>query len=165
MQSICKKFLNNMDKINSNLFRLAMSKFATGVTVITINKNDRFIGKTVNSFASLSLTPPLILFSLDKKSSSLKYFKKTSFLGINILSKNQKKLSNYFSTKQPAWNDTPNILSENNVPLINNCIANLECKLIKLISQGDHIIFICQINLLKVDKKKKPLVYLDSKYS
>ena len=153
-----------MNKINSNLFKLAMSKYATGVTIITIDNKDKYLGKTVNSFAALSLKPPLILFSLDKKSSSLNIFKKSSFFGINILSKNQKKLSNYFSMKNPLWKNTPFTLSKNNVPLVNNCVANIDCKKIKLINQGDHIIFICKINTVKINEKKKPLIYLNSKY-
>ena len=80
-----------MKKINSKLFKLAMSKFATGVTVISINKNHEFIGKTVNSFAALSLDPPLVLFSLDKKSTSLKKYTNCKNIGINILSKKQKR--------------------------------------------------------------------------
>ena len=63
-----------MINTNSNLFKLAMSKFATGVTVISMNKRNEYLGKTVNSFASLSLNPPLILFSLDKNSSSIKEY-------------------------------------------------------------------------------------------
>ena len=153
-----------MNKINSNLFKLAMSKYATGVTIITINNREKYFGKTVNSFASLSLKPPLILFSLDKKSSSLNIFKKSSFFGINILSKNQKKLSNYFSMKNPLWKNTPFTLSKNNVPLVNNCVANIDCKKIKLINQGDHIIFICKVNTVKINEKKKSLIYLNSEY-
>ena len=144
-----------MNKINSNIFKLAMSKYATGVTIVTINNKEKYLGKTVNSFAALSLKPPLILFSLDKKS---------SFIGINILSKNQNKLSNYFSLKNSLWKNTPFTLSKNNVPLIKNCVANIDCKKIKLINQGDHIIFICKVNAVKIDEKKKSLIYLNSKY-
>jgi len=153
-----------MNKINSNLFKLAMSKYATGVTIITIDNKGKYFGKTVNSFAALSLKPPLILFSLDKKSSSLNIFKKSSFIGINILSKNQKRLSNYFSMKNPLWKNTPFTLSKNNIPLVNNCVANIDCKKIKLINQGDHILFICKINTVKINEKKKPLIYLNSEY-
>ena len=65
-----------MKKINSISFKKAMGKFVTGVTVISINSNNIYVGKTVNSFISLSLNPPLVLFSLDKKSFSLTKFKK-----------------------------------------------------------------------------------------
>jgi flavin reductase (DIM6/NTAB) family NADH-FMN oxidoreductase RutF len=163
MLHICKKYYK-MKKINSKLFKLAMSKFATGVTVISINKNHEFIGKTVNSFAALSLDPPLVLFSLDKKSTSLRDFKKSSFLGINFLSKNQKNLSKYFSTKKPSWKDISYVLSKNKTPLIKHCVTNIDCKIVKLINQGDHTIFICEICFVNIDEKKKPLIYVSTKY-
>ena len=92
-----------MKKINSSLFKSVMSKFPTGVAIITINNNNNYFGKTVNSFASVSLNPPLVLFSLEKQSSSLKDYTKSSFFGINILSKKQKKLSIFFSKLKPKW--------------------------------------------------------------
>ena len=85
-----------MKKINSYLFKSAMSTFTTGVTIITINNNNNYIGKTINSFASISLKPPQILFSLEKKSTSVENFVKSPFFGINILSRKQKKSSVIF---------------------------------------------------------------------
>ena len=153
-----------MKKINSYLFKSAISKFATGVTIITINNNNNYIGKTVNSFASISLNPTLALFSLEKKSSSLKSFAKSSFVGINILSKNQKKLSIYFSKLKPRWGDIKFFLSKNNVPLIEGSLANFNCRNIKTISKGDHVIFICKIFEVQINTKLKPLVYFNSNY-
>ena len=153
-----------MKKNNSNLFKLALSKFATGLTIISINTNEEFIGKTVNSFASLSLDPPLVLFSLDKKSASLQLYKKANYIGINILSNKQKDLSEYFANNKPEWNNIKYFLTENNIPMIKNSVANIDCERIKTINQGDHIIFICKVNKIKIDKNKKPLIYLNSKY-
>ena len=92
-----------MKKINNKNFKKALSKFSTGVTIISINYNNNFLGKTVNSFASLSLKPPLILFSLDKKSSSLKKYMESNNIGISILAKNQKELSKFFANKNKNW--------------------------------------------------------------
>ena len=118
-----------MKKINSYNFKNSMSKFATGVTVVSINDNNTFIGKTVNSFSSLSLKPPLVLFSLDKKSSSLIKFKNKSYIGINILSIKQKKLSENFANKKSQWCNTQYFLSKNNVPMIKNSVVNLSCQI------------------------------------
>ena len=153
-----------MKKINSTLFKSSVSKFATGVTVITINKNNQYIGKTINSFASLSLDPPLILFSLDKKSTSLKDYMNSKFFGINILSTRQKRLSNHFSSQNPEWNKTKNFLTKNNTPMLCNCLANINCKIFEKISKGDHIIFICKIIEVDIDHNRKPLIYHNSKY-
>ena len=89
-----------MKKINSLIFKKAMSKFTTGITVVTIKTKSGYIGKTVNSFTSLSLNPPLILFSLDKKSSSINEYKDSTFFGVNILTKKQKNISKFFSLKK-----------------------------------------------------------------
>ena len=85
-----------MRKVNINNFKKTLGKFTTGVTVVCIRKDNNIYGKTVNSFNSLSLDPPLVLFSLGNYSSSIKNFINTNFLTINILSKNQKKISNKF---------------------------------------------------------------------
>jgi len=153
-----------MKKSNIKLFKLALSKFVTGLTIISINADKEFIGKTVNSFASLSLNPPLVLFSLDKKSTSLQLYKKANHIGINILSNKQKDLSEYFANNKPKWNNIKYFLTKNNIPMIKNSVANIDCKKIKTISQGDHLIFICQVNEIKIEKNKKPLIYLNSKY-
>ena len=153
-----------MKKISQNLIKLAMSKFATGVTVVSINKNDKYLGKTVNSFAALSLSPPLVLFSLDKKASSLNDYTKTTFVGINILSNKQKNLSNYFSAKKPKWENIKYFLTNENTPMIKDSVVNLNCKKINIINQGDHIIFIFKIIKININKKMQPLIYLNSKY-
>ena len=150
-----------MKKINSYLFKSLMSTFTTGVTLITINNNNNYIGKTVNSFASISLKPPKILFSLEKKYTSLKNFVTSSFIGINILSRKQKKLSIYFSKLKSKWGDTKFFLSKDNVPLIEGSVSNLNCK---NISQGDHIIFICKILEGQINKKLRPLIYFNYNY-
>ena len=153
-----------MKKVNTLLFRKALSKFATGITVVTIKSKNTYIGKTVNSFASVSLNPPLVLFSLDKKASSINQFKKSSFLGINILSKKQKKISKNFSNKKSKWNNTKFFITNHNVPMINDCLVNLNCKVKKNIIEGDHIIFICLIDEVLVNDLKSPLIYFDAKY-
>jgi len=95
-----------MKKISTYLFNSVINKFTTEATIITINSIKNYIGKTVNSFTSISLYPPLVLFFLEKKSTSLIDFIKYSFFGINILSRKQKKLSIYFSKLIPKWGNT-----------------------------------------------------------
>ena len=79
-----------MKKVNTNNFKKTLSKFSTGITVVCVKNNNSIYGKTVNSFNSLSLNPPMILFSLGNYSSSIKQFSKTKFLSINILSSKQR---------------------------------------------------------------------------
>jgi len=159
--------INVMKKINQKNFRKTLSQFSTGVTVIGINTREKIIGKTVNSFSSLSLSPPLVMFSLDKKSSSISNYKKTKYLSINFLNKNQKNISVNFAKKNSKWNNTEFFNSQFNAPIIKGCLANLECIIEKLIPMGDHIIFICKvINIFNNNNnnKIKPLIYYNTKY-
>ena len=154
-----------MKKINSTLFKKSLSKFTTGVTIITINNDGAMLGKTVNSFAALSLKPPLVLFSLDKKSSSIEKYLKSKNIGINLLSNKQKNISSYFSLKNSSWNNTKYIVTKkNSIPMIKDCLANFHCKKYKVIKEGDHFLFICKILEIQIDDTKKPLVYFNSKY-
>ncbi len=153
-----------MKKINKKLFKQTISKFTTGVSVVAINFQDINIGKTVNSFSALSLKPPLVLFSLDKKASFINKFKKSKFFSINILGKKQIDLSNHFSKKDTKWNQVTFESSKFNTPIIKDCLANLECKQVSLISQGDHIIFICEVINVSANDKIEPLLYFNSKF-
>jgi len=153
-----------MKKIKNKTFKKVLSKFSTGITIVAINHNNIKTGKTVNSFSSLSLSPPLVLFSLAKNASSINKFKKSKFLSINILSKKQTNISKNFSKTNSNWKNIDFIISNLNVPLIKNCLGNLECKMIKLLNAGDHTIFICKVINVSFNDKLKPLIYFNSKY-
>ena len=153
-----------MKKVNSENFKKTLSKFSTGITIVCVKNNNSIYGKTVNSFNSLSLNPPMVLFSLGNYSSSIKQFLNTKFLSINILSRKQKKLSDNFASTKPKLENIKFIEGKNKTAIIPNCIANLECELIDKIKKGDHIIFICKILEVRSNNKLKPLVYFNSKY-
>ncbi len=153
-----------MKKINKFNFKKTLGKFATGITVICTKDNNQIYGVTVNSFSSLSLTPPLVLFSLGKNSSSLKSYLRSKYLSINILSKGQKNVSNHFANYNHPNKQINFFNSKKNTPLIKGCIANLECKLIESLKKGDHYIFICKLINIKNNDKKEPLLYFNSNY-
>ena len=153
-----------MKKVNSQNFKKALSKFSTGITVIATNKNSVLYGKTINSFSSLSLSPPLVLFSLDVKSSKLKIFKNTKFISINVLSEKQKFISDNFAKNTPNWGNIDYKLLKSGNPIIKNCVSNLDCKILNKIKKGDHIIFICKVLKVMISDKLKPIIYFNSKY-
>ena len=153
-----------MKKVNINSFKKTLSKFSTGITIVCVKNNNAIYGKTVNSFNSLSLNPPMVLFSLGNYSSSINQFSKAKFLSINILSNKQKKLSNNFASSTPKLENINFIKGKNKTVILPECIANLECKLTDKIKKGDHIIFICKILELQSNDKLKPLLYFNSKY-
>ena len=153
-----------MKKINKDNFKKTLSTFATGITVVATKNNSILYGKTINSFSSLSLSPPLVLFSLDIKSSKLNIFKNSKTISINILSKNQKLISNNFAKKTPNWKGVDYDILKNGNPIIKNCVANLDCKIIEKVKKGDHIIFICKVFHMLKNNKVKPLIYYNSEY-
>ena len=118
-----------MKKSNITNYKKTLSKFTTGITVVCFRKNKKIYGKTINSFNALSLKPQLVLFSLGNYSSNFENFFYNNFLSINILSKNQKNISNNFSMKSPKTNIVKFFETDNHIPLIDGCIANLECKI------------------------------------
>ena len=131
-----------MKKVNTNNFKKTLSKFSTGITVICVKNNNLIYGKTVNSFSSLSLKPPMVLFSLGNYSSSIKQFSKTKFLSINILSSKQKKLSENFALTTPKFENIKFIEGKSATVLIPNCIANLECAPLATTQTGHPILFL-----------------------
>jgi len=153
-----------MKKINKENFKKTLSTFATGITVVATKHNSILYGKTINSFSSLSLSPPLVLFSLDKKSSKLKIFKESKAVSINILSYKQQIISNNFAKKNPEWKEIDYDILNNGNPIIKNCVSNLDCKILDKIKKGDHIIFICKVLQVLNNNKLKPLIYYNSKY-
>ena len=153
--------MKKVDKLN---FKKTLSKFTTGITVVATNKNSKLIGKTINSFSSLSLSPPLVLFSLDIKSSKLNIFKNSKLVSINILSKQQNFVSDNFAKNDPNWDNMEYYILKNGNPILKNCISNMDCKIINKIKMGDHIIFICQVKKILNNNKLKPLIYFNSKY-
>ena len=153
-----------MKNINTKLFKKVLSKFSTGITVIGVNIDGINIGKTVNSFSSISISHPLVLFSLDLKASSLNKFKNCKFFSIIILGDSQYVISNIFAKKNPKWEKINYEFGEFKTPIIKNCLANLECKNIQLLIKGDHIIFICEVLKASFKDKIKPLIYFDSNY-
>ena len=130
-----------------------------------VKNNGIIYGKTVNSFNSLSLKPPLVLFSLGNYSSSIKTYLKSNFLTINILSKKQQDISNHFAKKKIDTKKIDFFDGENNTSFIFGCVANLECKLVERIKKGDHIIFVCEVINVQYNDKLKPLSYYNSSYN
>ena len=141
-------------------FKLALGNYPTGVTVVTTcNDADEPIGLTVNSFASVSIDPLLILWSLDKKSQLHLHFTAAQKFAVNILASNQEHLCTLFSSKIPdrfaqaKW--SPSTLC---LPILHDTAAILQCKIAQQIDAGDHTIFIGQV--LEIDNaQKEPLLY------
>ncbi len=141
-------------------YKKVLSKYATGITVITKkDKNILITGITVNSFVSISLKPAYISWSLDKTTSSYKKFYNLKFFNIYILSEKQTNVSNYFSSRNEIQKNSTIVKN-----LLKNNLGELNCKTVKKINIGDHLFFVARVLQFKLKKEKKPLIYFASKY-
>jgi len=146
--------------MNSINLRKCFSLFATGITSVISKNKKNYVGITVNSFSSVSLDPPLVMWCIVKKSSSLSFFvKKNVEYKIIFLSSNQKKISNQLASPN-------NTIDEKlYLSIIKNSMGYLNCRLYKKINAGDHFIILHKVKNFKVLKSKKPLIFFKKKYS
>jgi len=153
--------------IDQATFRSVLGLFATGVTVVTgITENKTPVGLTVNAFTSLSLSPPLVLFCLDKKTASIDAFDKGNGFALNMLNEDQKNLSVIFSTKvEDRFAEVDHTFWNTGVPILNGCLANLECKIDSTHDGGDHLIIVGLVERLHQSKDGRPLLYFNGNYA
>ena len=125
-------------------FRNALGTFATGVTIVTARGRDGALyGMTANSFTSVSLTPPLVLWSASLYADSLAAFQEGAHFVVNILAYDQIELSNKFARKQEnKFAEVDHVIPESGAPVIIGAAAHFECRNEYRHYGGDHIIFI-----------------------
>lgn len=142
-------------------FRAALGQFATGVTIITaIDAEGRRVGLTANSFNSVSLSPPLVLWSLSMASSSLPGLKGATSYAVNVLAADQRLQAERFARKGidrfegVAWR--PGL---SGAPLIDGAVASFECRHRHLHEEGDHMIFVGEVLHCRRRIGAAPLLY------
>jgi flavin reductase (DIM6/NTAB) family NADH-FMN oxidoreductase RutF len=153
--------------IDPKLFRQLLGCFPTGVAVITTAGADgRPAGLTCNSFSSVSLEPPLVLFSLRKASSLVSAFSEAEAFAINILSQRQDALSGRFASSKIAdkfegvgWRSGPL-----GMPIIEDCLASFECSVYARHDAGDHYIFIGEVKHMGEGSADHALVFYKGAY-
>jgi len=151
---------------NQTGFRDTLSQFATGVTIITTLDDDGSpIGITANSFNSVSMDPPLVLWSLAKNAFSLTSFQNAEYYNIHILSVDQEDMSNRFARPGTDKFDTIDFYQgRGDTPVLMDCAALLECRTRHQYDGGDHIIFVGEV-LSHMHSAKKPLVFHQGQYA
>ncbi|MEC4720336.1 flavin reductase family protein [Noviherbaspirillum sp. CPCC 100848] len=151
---------------DSTHFRQALSQFATGVTVITTRLPDgTFVGLTASSFNSVSLDPPLVLWSLAQGASSMPVFSVNSHYVINILSGDQAVLAERFAMRIDNRFDGVDFdLSYTGLPILKGVSAWFECHNRSRYPEGDHVIFVGEVE--RCDVSPKPaLVFHGGKFT
>tara|TARA_B100000686_G_scaffold315050_1_gene361617 strand:- start:860 stop:1327 length:468 start_codon:yes stop_codon:yes gene_type:complete len=135
--------------------------FATGVAVASSHSN----GFTINSFSSLSLDPPLIIFNIYKSQTDHVDFLKTGFFAINILSDNQENISKKFATKNgDKVSSTSHKISNKGNIILDDIVGHIELSVFQQIDIADHVLVIGKVENFKINDEKKPLIYYRSKY-
>jgi flavin reductase (DIM6/NTAB) family NADH-FMN oxidoreductase RutF/DNA-binding MarR family transcriptional regulator len=155
-----------MTDFDMTTFRRALGNFATGITIITAqNDKGEKVGVTANSFNSVSLDPPLVLWSIDKKALSYNIFNSSSHFAVNVLAADQMDLSNHFARQQEdkfsgiEWEE-----SQCGAPLFPHCAARFECELYEQVDAGDHWILLGKVIRFD-DFGHAPLCYHQGSYS
>jgi 4-hydroxyphenylacetate 3-hydroxylase, reductase component len=151
--------------IDEHAMRHTLGRFATGVTIVTTLAPDGTpVGLTVNSFNSLSLDPPLVLWSLRKTSHSLDAFRAAPRFAVNVLAESQLELSRVFASKAAhKFAGGPWDLADAGLPVLQGAAACFVCRTASHQVAGDHVLFIGEV-LRLTDSHHAPLLFQGGRY-
>lgn len=158
------------EPVNDSLFRATLSRFASGVTVITSAHGDDIAGTTVSAFSSLSLDPPLVLVCLDETSATRGLIEKSRVFAVNILSHDQQHLSDRFAKRRNEgdphqFEGVGYDRAPSHSPLLHGCHAFADCCVVAVHEGGDHRIYVGRVETLGVeDGPSEPLVNHAGRY-
>ncbi|MCJ7672900.1 MAG: flavin reductase family protein [Acidimicrobiia bacterium] len=146
-------------------FRAVLGQFATGVTIITATHDGEPVGVAANSFTSVSLDPPLVLFCVATTSSTWPRIEQARKFAVNILGEHQEDLSNLFAQKgadrfgQTEWH-----LGVGGSPVLHDTLGYIDCEFWHEYDGGDHIIVVGRVVDLAVQRDAGPLLFFRGKY-
>ncbi len=155
-----------MTSSQPDLIRSAFGRFATGVTVVTtVGANDRKVGMTASSFNSVSLDPPMVLWSAGTQASEYEVFANCDKFAVHVLSEKQTDLSNRFATPDiDKFEGVDWQLSSNNLPVLPDCPLCLQCETVASHQASDHKIIIGLVIDVDFGSEEPPLLYYGSAY-
>lgn len=145
-------------------FRQALSRFASGVTVVTVAGEGELHGMTASSFASVSLDPPRVLVCLDKSSHTRSVLDSSSTFAVNVLSAEQEPISRAFASAGPKpFGSLPHKKGDNGAPLLDGALAWIECTTTEIVDGGDHDVVIGDVTACS-SAAGTPLIYFARGY-
>ena len=155
----------SLTTIEQHHFRRVCSKYATGITILTVlDSLGAPHGMTVNSFTSVSLSPPLILVCIDRQTPILSHFKPGTRFGVNVLHEEQKELSTWFARSgHDRFSGMEWHAGETGVPILPGMLATLECEVTQMVEAGDRVVVIGAAQHATW-REGQPLVYFNSSY-
>jgi flavin reductase (DIM6/NTAB) family NADH-FMN oxidoreductase RutF len=142
-------------------FRSALGMFATGVTIVTILGTDgQPTGLTANSFNSVSIEPPLVLWSLSRQAASMEAFRTGTHYAINVLAADQRELAERFANRNAdRWSGVETTRGAGDAPLIAGAAATFECFNRSRYEEGDHVIFVGEVERCTRREGASPLLF------
>lgn len=148
--------------MDNRLFRDAMDKFATGISIVTTEYDGDITGMTVNAFMSVSLKPRLIAISIDEKARMYDILQNTKKFGLSILDEDQMELSMIYARQMEKDREIP-FISQDGVPVIDESIATLSCYVQEIATAGDHMIFIAEVTEVEMNEGD-PILFHGGQY-
>ena len=147
--------------VETRKFRAALGSFPTGVAIIATTHEGSPVGLTCNSFSSVSLDPPLVLWSLRKESRLLPAFSQAQRFAVNLLADHHCDLSNRFASSkaEDKFAEVDYTLGELGMPLLDGCVSRFECETHAEYDGGDHVIFVGRVVSFVADDEAAPLVF------
>ncbi|WP_233873618.1 flavin reductase family protein [Paraburkholderia adhaesiva] len=150
---------------DTRAFRRCLGQYPTGVTVVTARHEGELVGMTVNSFASVSLDPPLILWSIRRESRSVEAFTGAQHFVVNVLADDQVPVSQWFATAHPErFELAPWSEGVGGAPLLDGAVVQLECERVAVHEAGDHLILIGEVKQY-AHFDGKPLAFSNGGYA
>jgi flavin reductase (DIM6/NTAB) family NADH-FMN oxidoreductase RutF len=148
-------------------FRDVMARLAASVVVISARAGSGFRGLTATSLTSISAEPPMVLVSLERMTVTRNAVIETGAFNVSVLTRAQEFVAERFAGRAPAvaadWQEVPHHLGTNGIPLIDGCVAWLECKLAQVHEAGDHDICIADVEQA-VRGAGEPLILWDRSF-
>jgi flavin reductase (DIM6/NTAB) family NADH-FMN oxidoreductase RutF len=151
--------------IDRSEIRKALGSFATGVTVITTRVGGQLHGLTANSFTSVSLAPPVLLFCIGRSRKSYAAFADTETFTVNVLNSSQRSLSDRFATSSgDKWRELRYVEDDLGNVMFPEVAAVFNCAKRQMIESGDHMIVLGEVLRFQQNAAVDPLVYCRSQY-
>ena len=149
-------------------FRAVIGNLATGVTVITVAHEGMLQGMTANAVTSLSLDPVLVLVCVDKDTHTHVILERARAFAVNILSERQEDISRLFAKKaepeRGSLRGAKYRFGATGAPLLEDCLAYVECRVTEAHSGGDHTIFLGEVVAMGADGDHRPLLFFRGRY-
>jgi flavin reductase (DIM6/NTAB) family NADH-FMN oxidoreductase RutF len=153
-------------EVTAEAFKAGLSRWASGVAIVTARSGHRVHGMTVSAFASVSLDPPLVLVCADKSSNTLGLIAEGGCFAANVLARGQEALSNRFASKRDeerrfegiAWEE-----GSTGAPLLPGAVANIDCRVVAAHDAGDHVIYIGRVEHVAT-RDLEPLLFFRGRY-